>query len=80
MPLHLVALSLSLSSGLKLLQNQELIDQLKIRRVVDGRTESSGKTLICTPPPKEGRTWLVLKLHGTGKATIGTLASATSAK
>ena len=51
-------------SSLKLLLNPQLIEQLKIRRVVDKRTESSGKPLICTPPPKGGRAWLVMKLQG----------------
>lgn len=51
-------------SGLKKLQNHELIEQLKIRKVVDGRTESSGRALVCTPPAKGGRTWMVLKLQG----------------
>ena len=50
-------------SGLKLLQNTQLIEQLKIRKVVDGRTESTGKPLITTPPPQGGRTWLVLRLQ-----------------
>lgn len=51
-------------SALKKLQNPELIEQLKIRKFVDGRTESTGKALVCTPPAKGGRTWLVLKLQG----------------
>ena len=51
-------------SGLKLLQNPELIEQLKIRKVVDGRTESSGRPLVCTPPASGGRSWMVLKLQG----------------
>lgn len=51
-------------SGLKKLQNPELVEQLKIRKLVDGRTESNGKALVCTPPAKGGRTWMVLKLQG----------------
>lgn len=51
-------------SGLKLLQNPELVEQLKIRKVVDGRTESNGRALVCTPPAQGGRTWMVLKLQG----------------
>lgn len=51
-------------SGLKKLQNSELAEQLKIRKVVDHRTESSGKPLICTPPSSGGRSWMVLKLQG----------------
>ena len=51
-------------SGLKLLQNPDLIEQLKIRKVVDGRKESSGRPLLCTPPAQAGRAWLVLKLQG----------------
>lgn len=51
-------------SGLKKLQNPELVEQLKIRKVVDSRTESSGRPLVCTPPANGGRTWMVLKLQG----------------
>lgn len=51
-------------SGLKVLKNPELVEQLRIRKVVDGRRESDGKALICTPPSSGGRTWLVLKLQG----------------
>lgn len=51
-------------SGLKKLQNPELAEQLRIRKVIDGRTESSGRALVCTPPAKGGRTWMVLKLQG----------------
>ena len=51
-------------SGLKLLQNPELIEQLKIRKLVDHRKESSGRPLLCTPPAQSGRAWLVLKLQG----------------
>lgn len=51
-------------SGLKVLQNPELVEQLKIRKLIDGRTESTGKALVCTPPAQGGRTWLVLKLQG----------------
>lgn len=50
-------------SGLKKLQNPELVEQLKIRKVVDSRKESSGKPLVCTPPANGGRTWMVLKLQ-----------------
>jgi ribosomal protein S18 acetylase RimI-like enzyme len=57
------ALRCTTFSGLKLLQNPQLIEQLLIRRDVDGRTESTGKRLICSPPPKGGRAWLVLKLQ-----------------
>lgn len=46
------------------MQNPELIEQLKIRKVVDGRTESSGRALVCTPPSNGGRSWMVLKLQG----------------
>ena len=58
------ALRCTTFSALKLLQNPQLIEQLKIRKVVDGRKESSGKPLVCSPPAKGGRTWLVLKLQG----------------
>lgn len=51
-------------SGLKKLQNSELSEQLKIRKVVDGRTESNGRPLVITPPANGGRTWMVLKLQG----------------
>lgn len=51
-------------SGLKLLAMPELIEQLKIRKIVDGRKESNGKALIVTPPARGGREWLVLKLQG----------------
>jgi hypothetical protein len=62
--LHDPLLRCTTFSGLKLLQNPQLIEQLKIRRVVDGGSESSGKPLICSPPPKGGRAWLVMKLQG----------------
>lgn len=58
------ALRCTTFSGLKLLQNSQLMEQLKIRKLVDGRKESSGKPLICSPPAKGGRTWLRLKLQG----------------
>lgn len=51
-------------SGLKLLQNPQLVEQLKIRKLIDGRRESNGKALVCSPPANGGRTWLVLKLQG----------------
>lgn len=51
-------------SGLKLLNNTELIEQLKVRKVVDKRTESNGRALVCTPPARGGRSWMVLKLQG----------------
>ena len=41
-----------------------LQEQLKIRTVVDGRKEESGKALIRTPPKdatEGGRAWLVMK-------------------
>ena len=44
--LHDPSIRVSTFSGLKLLQNAGLIEQLKIRKVVDGRTESNGKALI----------------------------------
>ena len=61
--LHDPLLRVNTFSGLTQLQNAELIEQLKIRKVVDGRSESSGKPLIVSPPPKGGRAWLVMKLQ-----------------
>lgn len=57
------ALRVKTFSGLTKLQNPELIEQLKIRKLVDKRAESSGRPLVITPPSSGGRSWLVLKLQ-----------------